>query len=151
MWSSGIKVSGGFDSKIRLSLAADQAIVTATWSKILWDVADYDALSEFDAANNQIKIVAAGYYNVGYYIPMQQLGVGKACEVRPAIAAAVALGGTNHAAQGTFGQDKFIGGWSGYYAADTTFYLDIYHDFGANRALYYTNNGGARFWLNRWA
>ena len=143
--------SAVFDSRIKLYLSADQAIVTATWTKILFNAWEYDGLSEFDSDNNQILIAAAGYYNIGYYIPMQAIGDGKACEIRPAIGGAVGEGGYNHQGNAVHSVDKIIGSWSGYYAAETTFYLDIYHDHGSNRSVHYTSHGGARFWLNRFA
>lgn len=143
--------SGGFDSKVQLSLSADQAIVTATWSKILFNVADYDALSEFDAANNQIKIVAAGYYHIGFFLTMQKVGIDKGYEARMAIGGAVGEGGVNGQGGDVFAYQKMVGSWSGYYAAETTFYIDVYHDYGSDRAMYYTGYGGARLWLNRFA
>lgn len=151
MWASGIKASGGFDSRVMLRLLADQTITTGSWQKILFDDSDYDGLSEFDSDNNQILIADAGYYHMGFLATMQKVGIDKGYEARIAIGGAIAEGGANGQGNDVFAYQKMGCSWSGYYAAATTVSLDVYHDYGADRLMYYTGYGGVRLWMDRYA
>lgn len=155
MFASGGKtpdpVAAGFDSKVRLEILADQVITTGTVTQVLFDDDVYDVLSEFDSDNNRIVVAATGWYDIKYGFNWQNPGDAKVIWNWLLVNAAVVPAGTclqGDASGSTLGASGSI---DIKLTAGDLITMEVYHLFGANLNLRYSDGGGSALTMHRFA
>lgn len=136
-------------TQARLSLGADQAIATATWTKVDFSVADYDERGEHVPASDRLVLDEAGYYRLTWALVLDAIGSTKGGQVQVHINSAAYAGGDNKTGNDTFTYDKWNGSIEAFFAAGTTIELYFYHDYGSNRNLKISADGGCKYCISR--
>ena len=124
----------GLGSKCRVHRASAQAIATGTWTKVQFNVVDFDTLSEYDAITNYRFIATnAGYYFIAAIITLANVGTDVV------VKAAIQQNGAG-LATGQFHSafTNFLGApVSGVFYLNAADYIEgwVYHEAGASRNL----------------
>lgn len=155
MWASGGGSGGsnatGFDSKLSVKLTANQLIAGTTWTIVDWDTADYDGLSELDAANSKIVIDADGYYSLKYCLVWQNQAAGKSTWSKLKVNGTVVIPGNKKPADTTGEKVREMGSIDMQLSAGDEITLEVYHDEAGGFWLHYATDGGTVLTVHRFA